>query len=80
MTPELGAAYDAVIAAGPGNPFASAARLNRAKLDIDAGAVDRAWAEYERLLAADPRDVAGAVEPGPARPAVRPRGTVPMPI
>ena len=50
-------AYDAVIAAGPGNPFASAARLNRAKLDIDAGQVDRAWAEYESLLAADPRDV-----------------------
>ena len=51
------AAYDAVIAAGPGNPFASAGRLNRAKLDIDAGAVDRAWAEYDALLAEDPRDV-----------------------
>jgi eukaryotic-like serine/threonine-protein kinase len=50
-------AYDAVIAAGPDNPFASAARLNRAKLDIDAGAVDQAWAEYEALLAVNPRDV-----------------------
>jgi len=51
------AAYETVIAAGPGNPFASAGRLNRAKLDIDAGAVDRAWAEYDALLAEDPRDV-----------------------
>ena len=51
------AAYDAVIATGPGNPFASAGRLNRAKLDIDAGDVGRAWAEYDALLAADPRDV-----------------------
>ena len=50
-------AYDAVIAAGPANPLASAARLNRAKLDIDAGAVDHAWAEYEALLTANPRDV-----------------------
>src|SRR5262249_9759732 len=50
------AAYDAVIAL-PDNTFASAARLNRAKLDIDVGAIDRAWAEYESLLAANPRDV-----------------------
>ena len=51
------AAYESVIAAaGPGNPFARAGRLNRAKLDIDAGAVDRAWAEYAALLAEDPRD------------------------
>jgi len=49
-------AYESVIAAGPGNPFARAGRLNRAKLDIDAGAVDRAWAEYDALLAEDPRD------------------------
>ena len=55
------AAYDAVIAAGPGNPFASAARLNRAKLDIDSGDVDRAWAEYDALLAADPARRPGAV-------------------
>ena len=51
------AAYDAVIASGPDNPFASAARLNRAKLDIDAGAIDRARAEYDSLLAANPRDL-----------------------
>jgi serine/threonine protein kinase/Tfp pilus assembly protein PilF len=51
------AAYDSVIAAGPGNPFAGAARLNRAKLDIDAGAIDRARAEYDALLALDSRDV-----------------------
>jgi len=50
------AAYESVIAAGPGNAFASAGRLNRAKLDIDSGAVDRAWAEYDSLLAEDPRD------------------------
>jgi tetratricopeptide (TPR) repeat protein len=50
------AAFESVIAAGPDNPFARAARLNRAKLDIDAGAVDRAWAEYDALLAKDPRD------------------------
>ncbi len=50
-------AYETVIAAGPASPFASAARLNRAKLDIDAGAIDRAWAEYGALLIEDPRDV-----------------------
>jgi tetratricopeptide (TPR) repeat protein len=50
------AAYESVIAAGPGNPFARAGRLNRAKLDIDAGALDRAWSEYGALLAEDPRD------------------------
>jgi tetratricopeptide (TPR) repeat protein len=51
------AAYKAVIAAAaPGDPFARAGRLNRAKLDVDAGAVDRAWAEYSALLAEDPRD------------------------
>jgi serine/threonine protein kinase/Tfp pilus assembly protein PilF len=50
------AAYEAVIAAGNGNPFASAGRLNRAKLDIDEGAFERAWAEYDALLSEDPRD------------------------
>jgi serine/threonine protein kinase/Tfp pilus assembly protein PilF len=49
-------AYEAVIAAGRGNPFSSAGRLNRAKLDIDVGAIDRAWAEYDALLEEDPRD------------------------
>ena len=51
------AAYESVIAAAePSNLFARAARLNRAKLDFDAGAVDRAWAEYAALLAEVPRD------------------------
>jgi serine/threonine protein kinase/tetratricopeptide (TPR) repeat protein len=54
--PGARAAYDSVIAAGPNTPLARAGRLNRAKLDIDAGAVDRAWAEYAALLAEDPRD------------------------
>ncbi len=50
------AAYESVIAAGNGNAWARAARLNRAKLDFDAGAVDRAWAEYSALLTENPRD------------------------
>ncbi len=50
------AAFDSVIAVGRDNPFARAGRLDRAKLDIDAGAVDRAWGEYDALLAEDPRD------------------------
>ncbi len=56
MTREPRSAFESVIAAGPDNPFARAGRLNRAKLDIDAGAIDRAWAEYDALLAKDPRD------------------------
>ncbi len=51
------AAFESVIAAGPDNPYVRAGRLNRAKLDSDAGAVDRAWAEYDALLVEDPRDV-----------------------
>ena len=50
------AAYEAVIAAGAGGPLARAGRLNRAKLDIDSGATDRAWAEYHSLLLEDSRD------------------------
>jgi len=50
-------AYDSVIRAGSGTPFAAAARLNRAKLDIDSGAVQRAWAEYDSLVRDDPRDI-----------------------
>ena len=73
-------AYDAVIAAGPGNPFASAGRLNRAKLDIDSGAVDRAWSEYDALLAADPRDVPARLSPGTARPPTLAARRRPMPI
>jgi tetratricopeptide (TPR) repeat protein len=51
------AAYETVIAAGPGSPYAAAGRLNRANLDIAAGAVSRAWAEYDALLKEDSRDV-----------------------
>ncbi len=55
--PGARAAYESVIAAaGPGNSLARAGRLNRATIDIDAGAVDRAWAEYAALLAENPRD------------------------
>ena len=51
------AAYESVIAAAAGEPYlARIGRLNRAQLDIEAGAVDRAWAEYDALLAEDPRD------------------------
>ncbi|HZW31247.1 MAG TPA: protein kinase, partial [Isosphaeraceae bacterium] len=50
------AAFESVIATAPGTWFARAGRLNRAKLDFDAGAIDRAWAEYDALLAEDPRD------------------------
>ena len=50
------AAFESVIAAAPGTLFARAGRLNRAKLDFDAGAIDRAWVEYDALLAEDPRD------------------------
>jgi serine/threonine protein kinase/Tfp pilus assembly protein PilF len=50
------AAYADLITTGHGNPFVAAGRLNRAKLDIDQGAIDRAWAEYDALLLEDPRD------------------------
>jgi serine/threonine protein kinase/Tfp pilus assembly protein PilF len=50
-------AYESVIrAAGPGNPLARAGRLNRAGLDSDAGALDRARAEYDALLDEDRHD------------------------
>jgi eukaryotic-like serine/threonine-protein kinase len=48
--------YEEVIRLGPDTPYARAARLNRAKLDVDAGALDRARAEYDRLIASDPDD------------------------
>ena len=55
--PGARAAYESVIAAaGPGNSLARAGRLNRATIDIDAGAVDRALAEYAALLAENPRN------------------------
>jgi serine/threonine protein kinase/predicted Zn-dependent protease len=52
------AAYDSVIAKDSGGQLARAGRLNRAKLDIDAGFVDRGRAEYDSLLAEDSRDAA----------------------
>ncbi len=48
--------YDAVVASGPGLPYAFAARLNRAKLDADAGQVCQARAEFDALLDARPND------------------------
>ncbi len=65
------AAYESVIAMGNGNALARAGRLNRAKLDFDAGAVNRAWAEYSALLAEDPRDDLARLESCPARASVR---------
>jgi serine/threonine protein kinase/Tfp pilus assembly protein PilF len=50
------AAYELVIAQDKQGPLARAGRLNCAKLDIDAGAVDRGRAEYDALLSEDPRD------------------------
>ncbi len=41
-----------------GGPYARAARLNRAQLDLDAGAVGRARDAYISLLADDPEDPA----------------------
>ncbi|WP_165226622.1 serine/threonine-protein kinase [Aquisphaera insulae] len=50
-------AYAEVIAADPGGSLARAARLNRAKIDADAGNLPLARSEYEALLNEDPRDV-----------------------
>ena len=51
------AAYESVIAAAVGEPYlARIARLNRAQLDVESGAVDRARREYDALLIEDPRD------------------------
>jgi tetratricopeptide (TPR) repeat protein len=50
-------AVDAVIARGASRPLVVAARLHRAQLDIDAGAPERAWAEYDAILSGSPRDV-----------------------
>jgi tetratricopeptide (TPR) repeat protein len=52
------AAYESVVAAAGRGPLARAGRLNRAKLDIESGAVQQAWAEYDALLAEDPNDFA----------------------
>jgi tetratricopeptide (TPR) repeat protein len=48
--------YDRVIALGPTGPYGPAARLNRANLDAESGAVDRARREYDALLSEDFRD------------------------
>jgi tetratricopeptide (TPR) repeat protein len=53
---EARAQYERVIAADPKGDYARAARVNRAKLDVDAGAADRAMAEYHALLAEHPAD------------------------
>ncbi len=52
--------YDRVIAADAGGKYARAARVNRAKLDVDVGAADRARAEYDALIAEDPADASAA--------------------
>jgi serine/threonine protein kinase/lipoprotein NlpI len=52
------AQYDAVIRADSTGLYAPAARLNRANIDAESGAVDRASAEYDDLLALDWRDTA----------------------
>ena len=49
--------YAAVVAAEPTSRYAHAARLNRAKLDVDAGATRAARAEYDALVSSDPDDV-----------------------
>jgi serine/threonine protein kinase/Tfp pilus assembly protein PilF len=54
------AEYESVLAAaaGDGDPYLTrAARLNLAHLDLQSGAVDRALAEYDRLLDEEPHDV-----------------------
>lgn len=49
--------YDWVIANDPQGDFARAARLNRAKLEADSGAVGRALVECDALLAEDPENL-----------------------
>jgi tetratricopeptide (TPR) repeat protein len=52
------AAYESVLAAAAGDPYLTrAARLNRAHLDLNSGAGERARAEYDRLLDEDPHDI-----------------------
>ena len=54
---EARAAYESVIAAAAGEPYlARIARLNRAQLDVESGAVDRARREYDALLVEDASD------------------------
>ncbi|HZW31823.1 MAG TPA: tetratricopeptide repeat protein, partial [Isosphaeraceae bacterium] len=48
--------FEAALAADPDGPSGRAARLDRARLDAEAGAADRAWAEYDALVESDPSD------------------------
>jgi len=49
-------AYERVLASGRNTRAGRVARLNRAKLEADAGHADRAWVEYNALLTEDPAD------------------------
>ena len=49
--------FERVIASGGRVEWIRAARLNRAKLDFDAGATDRALDEFDALVDEDPSDV-----------------------
>jgi serine/threonine protein kinase/tetratricopeptide (TPR) repeat protein len=49
--------YEGVIARGPRTTLGRAARLNRAQLDADSGAIERAWSEYGALLREEPSDI-----------------------
>ncbi len=50
--------YDEVTRSDSTDSFARAARLNRANIDVESGAVDRARAEYDALLTLDLSDTA----------------------
>ena len=63
------AEFAAVIISDPSNQYAWAARLNRAKLEADAGASGLARAQYEALVAEKPDDRAARL--GRARLALR---------
>jgi tetratricopeptide (TPR) repeat protein len=47
--------YEFVMDRAAGEPLGRAARLNRAKLDVDAGAIDQALREYDSILAEAPK-------------------------
>jgi serine/threonine protein kinase/predicted Zn-dependent protease len=47
--------YESVMDRAAGGPLGRAARLNRAKLDVDGGAIDRAVREYDSILGEDPK-------------------------
>src|SRR5262249_5277096 len=65
--------YAGLIDAGVASPEARAARTNLARIDMESGAVDRARAAYDALLAEDASDGTArfgrallALQPGPA--------------